>query len=316
MTKEQVIEKIKGHLSIGSDEASVIVEKAEKGGEATGFWEEWFEERFKPNVVFIDEGGYARMCIDALKILSTTAATDYGSSRQRDFGHLWADMTRGYLGELAFKIFLEHKGVEVELGHEVGQLSDYLPSDIHKIKKAGEEARSPCLKIGIKSTKWNGIWLDIPGDQFNHSDAHIFIKVGTGRDHLFAYFKKISVFRDKVLKVGQNIGLLSDGEADSMYDKLPTFRPIPAYVCGFVLRDAEYADTSYQGKMGRKNYSISGWNGPIHPGDIERIRQTEKVSGSVKFEGIGTFAHDKGYLFNTGNLIWGEKNWRELIDRL
>ena len=29
------------------------------------------------NTVFIDETGYSKMCIDALKILKTTAATDY-----------------------------------------------------------------------------------------------------------------------------------------------------------------------------------------------------------------------------------------------
>ncbi len=36
-------------------------------------------ERLLPNLVFIDEPGYAAMCIDALKIVSTTAGTDFGS---------------------------------------------------------------------------------------------------------------------------------------------------------------------------------------------------------------------------------------------
>lgn len=133
---------------------------------------------------------------------------------------------------------------------------------------------------------------------------------------MFAYLKKISVFRDKVLKVGQDIGLLSNDEADSMYDKLPTFRPIPAYICGFALKDVKYADISYQGKKGRKNYSISAWNGPIHPGDLEKIKKIEKVSGSVKFEGIGEFNHDRGYLFNAGNLLWSEGDWKGFVDKL
>ena len=97
------------------EEATVIVDKAEKGGEVKNSLEDWLKLRFLPNIVLIDEDGYSRMCIDALKILSKTAATDYGSSRQRDFGHVWADMTRGYLGELAFKLFLERQSIKVEL---------------------------------------------------------------------------------------------------------------------------------------------------------------------------------------------------------
>lgn len=182
MTKEQTIEKVAKHISMTNEDTDpfVIVEKAEKGGEITDSMGEWFEKRFVPNTVFIDEDGYARMCIDALKILSTTAATDYGSSRRRDLGHMWADMTRGYLSELAFKLFLQQRGAEVELGHEAGQLADYLPSDIQRIRKEGEEMREPKLKVGIKTTKWNGIWLDVPDDQFSHSDAHVLIKVGGG----------------------------------------------------------------------------------------------------------------------------------------
>lgn len=319
MLKAEAISRVAEHLSVAELEAASIVEKAISGGESTeDGLESWLQERFIPHVVFIDEDGYARMCIDALKILGTTAATDYGSSRQRDFGQHWADMTRGYLGELALKIFLKSKGIEIELGHEIGELSDYLPSDIHKIKKPGEETRDPRSQVGIKAVKWNGIWMDLPGDQFNHSDFHILIKVGTGRDHLFAFFKKISVFKDKVLRVGQNIGLLSSEEADDLYNKLPTFRPIPAYIAGFVKKDEIYADLSYKGKRGRMHYKIQEWNGRIRPGDLDIIKEREGLiaSGKVEFEGIGRFNHDRGYLFNAGNLKWKNEDWDELMERL
>ena len=109
MTYETAIEKIKKTLGIEEDEVKKILEKAIAGGE---FVDEsdlkvWLEQRFLPNCILIDEIGYAKMCVDALKILSTTAPTDYGSSRQRDMGQLWADMTRGYLGELACLKFFE-----------------------------------------------------------------------------------------------------------------------------------------------------------------------------------------------------------------
>lgn len=318
MTRDEVLNKISEKLQVVNTEAELILEKAEKGGEIHGTLEDWLEDRFLPNVVFIDEDGYARMCIDALKILATTVATDYGSSRQRDLGQLWADMTRGYLGELAFQLYLKKNwNLEIELGHEKGEISEFLSTDIHGVRNKGEvKFRIGKIKVGIKATKWNGIWCDIPGDQFNHSNVHVLVKVGTGRDHLFAYFKKISVFKDKVLRVGQNIGLLSSDEADTLYDNLPTFRPIPAYICGFVQSEKTHESLSYEGKKGRKNYNITAWKGPIVPGDLEKIKTREGVTGSVKFEGIGKFAHDKGYLFNAGNLLWRKEEWDNIIKNI
>ncbi|MFH1855903.1 MAG: hypothetical protein ABH836_01575 [Candidatus Omnitrophota bacterium] len=219
-------------------------------------------------------------------------------------------MTRGYLGEYAFAMFLKKQwGITAKLGHEIGELKDYLPMDIHQIKEAQAEYRTPRLKIGIKAIKWNGIWLDISGDQFNHSDIHVLVKVGTGRDYLFAFFKKISVFKDKILKIGQQVGSLSEKEAEDLYNDLPSFKPISAYICGFVKKDAKYSRLPYAGKKGRLHYTICSWNGPISPGDLEAVKQKENVIGKVKFEGIGSFAHDKGYLFNAGSLLWGKSDW-------
>jgi len=311
-----LINDVFGKLGIEEDEAKKILEKAKAGGEISSDCSigTWLKERFIPNTVLIDESGYARMCVDALKILGTTAATDYGGSRQRDLGQLWADMTRGYLGEFAFSLFIKRRwDIDCELGHEVGSLDDFLPMDIHRIREKHSNYRTPKIRLGVKTTKWNGIWLDIPGNQFNHSDIHVLVKVGTGRDHLFAFFKALSVFKDKVLKRGKDVGSLSEEEAETLFDNLPSFRPIPAYICGFAKKDAEYKNLAYCGKKGRKNYTITSWNGPINPGDLNLIRQRENVSGKIGFEGIGSFAHEKGYLFNTGNLLWCSDDWESVI---
>ena len=254
------------------------------------------------------------MCVSALKIVSNVAATDYGSSRQRDLGQLWADMIRGYLGEVAFKQFLNKNwGIESDLGHDKGSLKDYLPLDIHSVKFPGEPQRPPKVKISIKATKWNGIWLDIPGDQFNHSDIHILVKVGVGRDHLFAFFKEISVFRDKVLKIGQEVGSLTEKESEKLFDTLPNFAPIPAYICGFAKKSENFDALPYSGRKGRKHFKITAWNGPMSAGDLEKIKEKEGVSGKVQFEGIGKFSHNQGYLFNTGNLNWTKVQWDDVV---
>jgi len=314
-----VIKSISDALSISIEESELIYDKAVAGGEieAVGSEEDWLTKRFLPNCVIIDEAGYTKMCIDALKILSTTAATDYGSSRQRDLGQLWADMTRGYIGELAFIIFLKRKWkINGLLAHQKGKLEDFLSRDLHLIRDPMGEDRKPRINISFKTTKWNGIWLDIPGDQFDHSDVHILIKVGTGRDHLFAFFKKISVFKDKILKKGEEVGSLTSSESESLFDNLPNFTPIPSYICGYVLRDNEYSDLSYKGHKGIKHYTITGWNGPVNKGDIEIIKSKERIAGKVEFLGIRKFAHEKGYLFNTGCLKWSEDDWNKIIDKI
>lgn len=315
---ERVILWIRDILGTSYKEATMIYSKSHIGGEFIDHdaAEVWFEQRFKPNLVWIDEDGYTAMCIDALKILSLTAATDFGSSRQRDFGQHWGDMTRGYLAEYAFAIFLQSNwDMTVQLGHEVGDIEQYLSSDVQGVKLDSASAfRDPNIALSIKGTKWNGIWLDIPGAQFAHSDAHILVKVGVERDHLFAFFKHISVFRDKILHKGVEVGALAQNEADQLFDNLPTFRPIPAYVSGFAERDAEYSALSYSGKKGRKHYKVRGWRGPMNPDQLLEIAKREQLpaDGKAEFEGIGTFKHS-GYLFNVGNLKWSKSDWEKAI---
>jgi len=160
--------------------ANKILEKAIQGGEINHEnYQDWVESRLIPNSIFITSEEYSKMCVNALKFLLTTTATDFGSSRQRGLWQMWADMTRGYIGEYAVVKFLQkHWQIEAELGQEKGNIKEYFPTDIHNIKKPNEKIfRKPQLNIGIKTTKWNGIWLDIPGQQFTHSDIHILVKV-------------------------------------------------------------------------------------------------------------------------------------------
>jgi hypothetical protein len=319
MLKIDSIQKLAKNLNISIKDAEIIINTSLLGGEISNEidLQNWLNQRFLPNCIFINEEGYTKMCINALKILVSIISTNKRKNVERDLFYLWGNLTQKYLGEYAFQLFMKQKwNIESELGHEKGNIQDFLLTDIHKIKMTGETERNPNLKISIKTTKWNGIWLDIPGDQFNHADVHLLVKVGTGRDHLFAFFKRISVFQDKILKRGQDVGVLTKAESDQLYEELPSFSPIPAYICGFVWQNYQYKNLPYSGKMGRKNYTITGWNGAINPNDLEEIKKIESVSGSIKFEGIGSFSHDRGYLFNTGNLLWQEKDWNSFKTKI
>lgn len=325
LTKKKIEELTKSYgiefsnkLGLNPEDAFLVIKKALEGGE-TGIEnvEDWVNNRFIPNCIEIDKDEYALMCVNALKSVFSVAASDYGSSRQRDLGQMWADMIRGYLGEIAFVKFLKANwNIQADIGHEKGKLSDFLPMDIHQITLPDEPSRKPKLNISIKTSKWNGIWLDIPGNQFEHSDIHVFVKIGAGRDHLFAFFKEISVFRDKVLPIGEKVGSLTKAESESIFESLPSFVPIKAYICGFVSKFKKYQPLSYSGKKGRKNFTIHGWNGPISAGDLDKIKEMENVVGKSAFSGIGEFSHDQGYLFNTGNLVWSKSDWDNVIAKI
>jgi len=318
---QPIADTMHNEFQIDKDECLKILFKAKEGGEFKEDSEclEWYNERFKWATVSIDEDSYAQMCIDALKTVQFTAATDFGSTRQRDLGQLWSDMIRGYLGEYAFKEFLKiHWDIDAKLAHEKGDLAEYLPTDIPEIKRPSMDWEKAKINIGIKTTKWQGIWLDITGDQFNHSDLHVLIKVGTGRDHLFGFFKKISVFKDKILQLGQNIGALNKQEADSLFDTLPSYHSIKAYICGFVDVQRDYSAMSYGGKKGNIHYTVTSWNGPYDPDDFDRIKTAEKLSDKAKVQllGIGQLTNQPRYLFNTGNFLWNKSDWDRVISRL
>lgn len=312
------VAEVQAGLGINMADAQSVIQAAVVGRECGRDHESirrWIRDRLIPNTVFIDREGYFAMCIAALRTVPSTVATDFGSSRQRDLGQIWGDKTRGYLGELALKIFLLEKyAVEVDLAHEEGELEEFLASDIAKVRTDGEW-REPDLRIGVKTTKMNGIWLDIPNNQFNHSDVHVAVKLAVPTNHLFSFMKSVGVFRNNILDLGIKKGHVDEAEANRIDDLIPDLERIPAYVCGVADAREPFASLPYEGHMGTKNFTIDGWNGPRQSGDLETIRLKEKAA-KAGFERIGSFSHDAGYLFNTGSLRWGVTIWSDLVQAL
>jgi hypothetical protein len=316
--EQSVIAKIQELISVDVKEAELILSKSALGGEMNEMsQDEWFAHRFEPNTVFLSDDDYAKMCVDALKIVPTVAHTDMGASRQRDLAQVWADMTRGYLGEQAFVNFLSEKhGIRAGLAHERGETTDeFLSLDINQIEKGGV-VREPRLRLGVKTTKWNGIWFDIPYAEFGHSDVHALVKVGVFKDHLMAFLKSLSVMRDKVLPRGVRVGALTEQQSADLYEELPTFKKIPSYICGFVNVKEHVGSHTFSGVLKKKNYTVTEWAGEYNKLFLDSIKRKESVPGTVRLESIGELSHDKGYLFNTGNLKWSKSDWEKMIGDL
>lgn len=320
MLNKNHIKKISNILNLNEKNSETFYKKSLLSGEFSNesSFEDWIENRLKKNVIFLNKSDYEEMCLNSLKSLRNFAETDFGSSRQRDFNQKWADTTRGYLGEKAFqKFLLKRFEIKSKLKHKKGELSDFIHTDIHAIKRKGEKKLQSLRKtISIKTTKLNGMWLDIPGAQFHHSDYHVLIKLILEQNHMFSFFKEISIFKDKLLRRAVEKGYFKKHEADNFFNTIPSLDKIPAYITGFVKSQNFKSNYKYKGKKGHIHYTITSWRGKYKHSFLTRIKDKESITGNVNFQGINKFSHDDAYIFNTGNLNWSDSDWKTLIKSL
>lgn len=306
--------------------AKQILRGAEEGLEinGTGF-ENWFENRFKYQFVWLDKDDYLKALVRALWLAPVFAGTDFGSSRQRDMAQVWTDTSRGFLGEIAVSKFLKEKfDIETASDTRRGELTKFLPTDIVQVKFPHEEWRNPNMKISIKTTKFNGRWLDVPGAQIEHSDVFILVKIGILRHHFLAFLKAISFLKDKLFPEAKNLGELDDHMAEELWDEIPQFDPIPAYIAGYLNKNElnlPIHELICQ-KKGRTKTRITVTQGigifsretlQNHP----CIRKLDP-DGSlrIEIEPIIDSITTQHFLAHSGGLKCGEENWRRLIEHL
>jgi hypothetical protein len=261
--------------------------------------DKWFDERLMPNTIVLSIDDYKRALFRAFKLITTAdiAKTDFGSSRQRDFGQMWTDFTRGFLGEIGIEKFFNNKlNLEIELEEsEVGDVEKYLPTDIIKVKE-GEIFREVKTNISIKTSKLKSMWLDI-GTQLAHSDAFIFIKIGLTTDHLVSFMKD-NGFIDKIIEMGKELNEIQDVEETKkeIFSKVENTRALPAYISGFALKkDME---------EGILNIHVTPKNKTI----IGGIGLYDNKQMANKVEGLGDISPPK-YMASIGSLRWSISDW-------
>jgi len=299
-----------------------FVQKVYDGGEVEEDNEEkfiqWIENRLKPNLFFLDKEDYLESCIDSLRTVYAVASTDYGSSRQRDKAQLWSDMTRGYLGEIAVrKKFKNNFNIQVKLAHQPGRLADFTGSDLPFVKKSGDkDFRKNKIDISIKTTKWNGIWMDVPGSQYDHSDYFVLTKINTGTDHLMAFLKEMGLF-ETIMKKGIEKNFLSELEEKRVRKQISDFSQLGlfCYVCG-IHKKKKDTELVYKGKKGRIHYTVTSAEGYLRPGYEGEIKKKEDLSDKAKvnFQNIGEFMSVNKFIINAGRLWFSKKDWQEIAN--
>jgi len=321
-------------------------EGAEKGLDIGMFrslneWAEWLSWAS----VTLDENDYLTAAVHGLRLAPKLAATDYGTSRQRDLGQLWTDAIRGFLGEIAFVKWLKQRfGVEAELDFRRGALEEFLPSDIRRVKgPSDEEPREPKLKVSVKMTKIGGIWLDVPYEQIAHSDIFVLVRVGITREHFVAFLKKISVLKNKIFEEAIKHGIVTQDELKEIWEKVPDFTPVPAYVAGFIdKREIETLIANQRiievgGRVGgrkRTKLTINRYLGLWDPREKERYKQIiierckalkscsdieRLASGAefdIEFELIGSFSETLHFIASSGVLKKKKEDWEKVLKEL
>jgi hypothetical protein len=116
-----------------------------------------------------------------------------------------------------------------ELDFRLDSLEEFLPLDIK-----GIDGRPPKLKVSIKSTKLESIRLDVPGEQIEHSDIFMLVRLDVTREHFLAFLKEISAIRDKLLEEVLKKRFVTEEGLREAWDAIPRFTPIPACIVGFL----------------------------------------------------------------------------------
>lgn len=302
-----------------------LLKGAVDGGEmeSTKF-DDWFSSRLKPQMVWLEKDDYLKALVNALWLAPIFAGTDFGSSRQRDLAQVWTDTARGFLGEAAFCKFLEGRyGISVRTDTRRGRLEEFLPSDISEVKARNSDWRKCRLRVSVKTTKFNGRWMDLPGAQLDHSDAFVLIKLGILRHHFVSFLKAVSFIKDKLIPSAKELNVLDNGDAARLWDEIPSFEPIPAYVAGFLIkRDLKLPIHSVtprlKGRGEKRRIVITKGVGLF---DREALRQcpeikklAESKSYPIVIEPIGELT-EKHFYANSGALKYGD-DWKRLVSAL
>jgi hypothetical protein len=287
---------------------------------------QWLNGRFAYQLTWLDQHDYARALVRALWLAPRFAATDFGGARQRDFAQVWTDTARGFLGEIAFQRFLQEKfGMEVKLDVKRGALEQFLPSDIKIRDAVSGKFRTPKKPLSIKTTKFNGRWLDLPGAQFDHSQVFVLIKLGISRFHFAAFLKVISFLKDKLFALAKDLGELDDGKAQELWKETPDFTSIPAYIAGYLEKEGLSLPIHQIicRKKGRRNVrvAISGGIGLFSLSTVRRHPEVKRIDPDGKLPVvvepiIKSLTESKHFLAHSGALKFGKENWNNIVTRL
>jgi len=150
--------------------------------------------------------------------------SDWGTSRQREFGQKITNWVKGQLGEIAVQKFFNREfGKEIELDFDIHP--KIVPQDIIGVLE-NRKMRKPKIGVGIKSSKPKSAFLVLGDKEIKlkerRSDIYIYCRPDIPDDHL------LRLTKDLIVKAVKDKPLFSKYK-----DLLPDFNDIPCEVVGW-----------------------------------------------------------------------------------
>jgi len=181
--------------------------------------------------------------------------SDWGISRQREFGQKITNWVKGQLGEVAVKKFFRKEfGVGVELDFNI--YSNIVPQDIIGVFEKGK-MRKPKIGVGIKSSKPKSAFLVLGDNEIKlterRSDIYIYCRPDIPDDHL------LRLTKDLVVKAVKGKPLFSKYK-----DLLPVFGDIPCEVVGWCKYDELEEVNSIPGQIFDNGTRFVKKSGELH----------------------------------------------------
>jgi len=328
------VDHIKALLSskLSGENAEQLAEQLIKGTDGGGELEDfqnWLDSRFIPQLIWLDNVDYTRAITRSLPQALSFAATDFGGSRQRDLGQLWTDTARGLLGELAFQRFLKER-FQLEIQHDISMdktREEYISTDIKGTRDTRTgQMRPPKINVSVKTGKFNARWMDeYTASKLEKIDVLVFVRVGTSREHFVAFLKTISFLGSKLFPEAVKIGELNEETRKKLWDSIPDFEPIPAYITGYLkLKELNLPVHRLAVEVrGRKKKQIMITQGVgIFTEGVLRQRNEVVSLGQYRnlplvVAGMGSPVEEKQHFYaSTGALTFGRSNWHKFIELL
>jgi hypothetical protein len=166
-------------------------------------------------------------------------ASDWSTSRQREFGQKVTNWVKGQLGEVAFQKFLKAQfGVDVELDFNI--YKQIVPQDIIGVFDNGKR-RQPKVGIGIKSSKPKSAYLILGEKEVTlperQSDIYVYCRVDIPDDHL------LRIARDDIISAVKGGPLYNNYK-----NEMPFFSDIKCEIAGWCTFDDLETVTSIPGQ--------------------------------------------------------------------
>ena len=161
---------------------------------------------------------YEALCFALRKFYSSAPKANFATSQQREAGKYLSDHISGYLGEIAFQLFLEARfSVQIRLDKNVDGI--VRSQDIVSVSRRKSVENQPAFKISIKASKMKNVWLIVGKNEIDiadrRSDYYVFVRVDLHSDHIVRLIREHPAVKD----------------IKRVIPEPPSY--IPAQVCGF-----------------------------------------------------------------------------------